>query len=521
MRWRAHRLLFPALAAAGTVPVLAAAGLSGSGACADLDPLASGRAPRAPAEVIHHLQLSAADPVDMKLLCAAWAGASADFGRRRRPPSSARPAAPIRLLFVPRAGERMSLVARELARIHGARVPHEELAGFFGVAVFDAGLDARRALALIESPLLAHVEPDCDGPGFSMTAPVRSAATHAAATGAGAMPCWTRSARGSFPNDPCLPELWGHDLIGWDGSLATLSRSRVVAVLDSGMNCSHEDLAPNLWRPTFGLSAIRGRRGSATACDPGNPHGTQMAGTIAGAMNNGVGLAGVAPRARLLPLRISRVGQGELGSLADIARAIQRAGRSGAHVINVSAKWPVHSHIVYRAIREATEGSQGAQRLLVTGFIGSLGDRGFEEAYPSRYRCLPGVVAAVPLDVPHDPPRSALADVTAEADGRLGAPGVDIVVTTTENRTAGYDLEAAGGASSAAAYVSGAVALAWGTPPLQKCSAGEIRTLMFCRSKRSDSTRHRLVNVEFLSELSRIDRSSSCSSALEALGCRP
>lgn len=415
----------------------------------------------------------------------------------------------------------MSLVARELARVFGARVPREGIVGFFGVAEFDTGIDARRALALVESPLLEYVEPDCDGPGFSMTIPARSEAAHAVIASTGATPCWTRRARESFPNDPCLPELWGHELIGWNGTLAAHSRSRLVAILDSGMNCRHEDLAPNLWRPAHDLGAVHGQRGDATACHPGNPHGTQMAGTIAGAMDNGVGLAGVAPRARLLPLRISRVGQGELGSLADIARAIQFAGRSGAHVINVSAKWPVNSRIVYRAIRAATEGPKGVERLLVTGFIGSLAERGFQEAYPSRYRCLPGVVAAVPLDAPTDQPHYTLDSTDTAADGRLGAPGVDIVVTTTENRNAGYDLEPAGGASSAAAYVSGAIALAWGTPPLRKCSAGEIRALMFCRSKRSSSTRHRVVNVEFLSELSRIDRGSSCSSALETLGCSP
>ena len=57
------------------------------------------------------------------------------------------------------------------------------------------------------------------------------------------------------------------------------------------------------------------------------------------------------------------------------------------------------------------------------------------------------------------------------------------------------------GASSAAAYVSGAVALVWGSPPLNKCDAQQIKQLLFCRSKNSDSTRYPWVNVEFLREL--------------------
>ena len=90
-------------------------------------------------------------------------------------------------------------------------------------------------------------------------------------------------------------------------------------------------------------------------------------------------------------------------------------------------------------------------------------------------------------------------------DGRIQAPGVDIVVTTTENSERGYALSESAGASSAAAYVSGAVALVWGSPPLNKCDAQQIKQLLFCRSKSSDSTRYPWVNVEFLRELANVD----------------
>jgi subtilisin family serine protease len=105
------------------------------------------------------------------------------------------------------------------------------------------------------------------------------------------------------------------------------------------------------------------------------------------------------------------------------------------------------------------------------------------------------------------------------ADGRITAPGVDIVVTTTENSDRGYTLSEAAGASSAAAYVSGTVALVWGSPPLNKCDAQQIKELLFCRSKSSDSTRYPWINVDFLRELSRVDAGSDCGAAMEALGC--
>ena len=104
-------------------------------------------------------------------------------------------------------------------------------------------------------------------------------------------------------------------------------------------------------------------------------------------------------------------------------------------------------------------------------------------------------------------------------DGRIQAPGVDIVVTTTENSERGYALSGSAGASSAAAYVSGAVALVWGSPPLNKCDAQQIKQLLFCRSKSSDSTRYPWVNVEFLRELANLDPGADCQSAMAALAC--
>jgi hypothetical protein len=96
---------------------------------------------------------------------------------------------------------------------------------------------------------------------------------------------------------------------------------------------------------------------------------------------------------------------------------------------------------------------------------------------------------------------------------------VDIVVTTTENSERGYALSGAAGASSAAAYVSGAVALIWGSPPLNKCDAQQIKQLLFCRSKSSDASRYPWINVGFLRELESLDPDAGCRTAMVALGC--
>ena len=87
------------------------------------------------------------------------------------------------------------------------------------------------------------------------------------------------------------------------------------------------------------------------------PHGTEMAGTIGGRMDNGIGVAGVAPNSRLLPIVISRVDRGLLARISTIAAGIDAAVDDGAEIINISAKWPVDSRAISEAIVAAVGGA--------------------------------------------------------------------------------------------------------------------------------------------------------------------
>jgi len=320
-----------------------------------------------------------------------------------------------------------------------------------------------------------------------------------------------------------MDELWGHQKIGWEPTVAARSLPRIVAVLDSGIDASHEDLAPNILPrmdphepPRSQGSLLNARCAMSGKCWP---HGTEMAGTIGGRMDNGIGIAGVAPNSRLVPIVISRVGHGLLARLSTIAEGIDAAVLDNVDVINISAKWPVDSRAISESILSAVGGANSRRRLVVTGYATSLDtDDTVREYFPSQYRCLPGVLAAVPTDMRgHDlfNPKGR----PDPKDGRIQAPGVDIVVTTSENSDRGYILSGSAGASSAAAYVSGAVALVWGSPPLNKCDAQQIKRLLFCRSKSSDSTRYPWVHVDFLRELSKLDAGADCRTAMEQLGC--
>jgi hypothetical protein len=472
-------------------------------------------AARAPDAVMGYLDSLGDERFDLRAACAHWAGA---FSQRHQsavdsPRTSRQLAA--RFIVFPAEGSSQRQLVEWLK--HTGYVRQIERARNFVVVVFSRYMPTERLIAVINATQVGYAEPDCDGPDYLTTSmelvPAVATDRH----------CWQRAARTTFPNDPCLDELWGHKKIGWDSVISARSLPRVVAVLDSGIDAAHEDLARNV---VFRLKAqeaphSQGGKLNARCATSGRcyPHGTEMAGTIGGRMDNGIGVAGVAPNSRLLPIVISRVEHGLLARISTIAAGIDAAVEDGAEIINISAKWPVDSRAISESIVTAVGGPSAVRRLVVTGYATSLDrDDSVREYFPSQYRCLPGVIAAVPTDMRgqelFNPPGRPDAK-----DGRIQAPGVDIVVTTTENSERGYALSGSAGASSAAAYVSGAVALVWGSPPLNKCDAQQIKQLLFCRSKNSNSTRYPWVNVEFLRELANVDPGADCRAAMEALAC--
>jgi hypothetical protein len=466
---------------------------------------------RIPAEVHAYLDQLGTANFDLQAACAHWAGFSS---ARRTAQSLARPegdrGAARLIIFPPATGDvrRLSAFLADTGDVRAIERTRD-----YVVALFAKRLSGERLGQLLDSPEIGYAEPDCDGPDFLATSKgLRTGLTP---------DCWLRSARAVFPNDPCIDELWGHASIGWDSRVAARSLPRIVAVLDSGIDANHEDLKRNIVAPRFVHARSESGRLNARCATSGRcfSHGTQMAGTIAGRMDNGIGVAGVAPNSLMVPIVISSVDTRVLGRLSTIAQGIDAAANSGADIINISAKWPVDSRAISEAIFHAVGGEEARRRLIVTGYTTTLrGDDTLREYYPSRYRCLPGVLAAVPTDMRGRNLSNPKGETFAN-DGRIHAPGVDIVVTTTENSERGYTLSEAAGPSSAAAYVSGAVALVWGSPPLNRCDAQQIKELLFCRSKSSDSTRYPWINVDFLRELAKVDPESECRSAMEALGC--
>jgi len=142
-------------------------------------------------------------------------------------------------------------------------------------------------------------------------------------------------------NDPLYPKQWGLQQINADEAWATSTGAgQVVAVVDSGVDLSHPDLAGKLVAgATFSGCATspngcgNGDWQSGNTTDPPSPHGTHVAGIIAAATNNGIGVAGVAPDAKVMPVKaLTEAG----GSFDEIAAGIRWAVDHGADVINMS-----------------------------------------------------------------------------------------------------------------------------------------------------------------------------------------
>ncbi len=242
------------------------------------------------------------------------------------------------------------------------------------------------------------------------------------------------------PDDPRFDEQLYLSAIkapeAWDRSLGA---DVIIGLVDSGVDLDHEDLAanilPNGW--DFGDDDD----------DPGDElgHGTQVCGIIAAVQNNGLGISGVAPHAKILPVKISQ-GSTDMFTDETVAAAISYAVDNGAAVINLSLGWnDDEDHaVVTEAIADAAEKG-------VT-LVAAAGNRYGPVWFPAK---LEKVLAVSAIDKYNQNVYSAYGP---ELD--LVAPGSgstldDFILTTA--RGGGYTFNK--GTSLSAAMVSGVAAL--------------------------------------------------------------
>ncbi len=223
-----------------------------------------------------------------------------------------------------------------------------------------------------------------------------------------AEPNFIYRATGSPPNDTRFGELWGLEntgqqvngaggtagvdinaLTAWD---INRGGGTVIAIADTGVAKDHPDLVPNLWSnpgeapgnsiDDDGNGKVDDERGWDFVDDDNDPddfgaHGTHVAGTAAAQDGNSLGVAGAAPDAQIMAVRVLD-GDGS-GTNADVADGIAYAAEEGADVINLSLGGPSFSATMSAAIDTAQ-----AQDSLV---VAAAGNQGANNDASPRYPC--------------------------------------------------------------------------------------------------------------------------------------
>jgi serine protease len=228
-------------------------------------------------------------------------------------------------------------------------------------------------------------DPDVESVDFDAEESLPPDELPAQASGSLEAECAAGAARGpgsDAPNDPCFRYQWHLRKLGLPEAwkLGT-GKGVVVAVIDTGVT-KVADLANTRFVPGYNFVA-----NNADASDD-HGHGTHVAGTIAQSTNNKLGVAGVAPDAAIMPLKVLSA-RGS-GSVAAIAQSIRWAADHGANVINMSLGGPSPIGTMASAIKYAR-----GKGVVVVAAAGNDGKG--RVSYPARY---PGVfaVAATQFD---------------------------------------------------------------------------------------------------------------------------
>jgi serine protease len=246
--------------------------------------------------------------------------------------------------------------------------------------------------------------------------------------------------------DPLRSHQWGLDLIHADQAHAvTTGAGAVVAVVDTGIDASHPDLAGRIGP---GWDFVDG---DSTPQD-GNGHGTHVSGIIAADAGNGIGVDSVAPGARIMPVRV--LDSSGSGSDADVASGIDWATDHGAGVINLSlgGTLPTSGLGMQDAISAAIQHALD-QGVIVVAAAGNDGLPFCENnTFGGKVLC----VGAVDKREQRSFYSSFGSGVSLVAPGGSDLPGTDEDVLSTWN-DGGYQELA--GTSQATPHVSGVAAL--------------------------------------------------------------
>lgn len=262
------------------------------------------------------------------------------------------------------------------------------------------------------------------------------------------------------------PEAWAQ---GYKGS------GVVVAVVDTGVDINHPDLMSQLW---VNADEVAGNgidddhngyiddisgwdfAGGDNNPDDQNGHGTHVAGSIA-ADDNGFGATGVAPNAKIMPVRV--LGSNGSGTAAAVAAGIRYAADNGADIINLSLGGALSS-VIQSAIQYAL-----SRDVLVVSAAGN--ESASTPSYPARFSAALANVISVGAYSSSGALASFSNRVGSSGAVQVDAPGVGVYSTYIDGRYGTLS-----GTSMATPQVAGLAALALSANP--SLTASQLRTLI-------------------------------------------
>jgi len=297
----------------------------------------------------------------------------------------------------------------------------------------------------------------------------------------------------AFPNDTRFEELWGMHNTGQTGGTidadidapeawnVITDSNVIVAVIDSGVDYTHLDLAANMWVNQAEYN------GTSSVDDDGNGyiddvygydfctydddandpdpyddhgHGTHCSGTIGAVGNNDEGVTGVCWSVKIMALKF--IASSGYGWSYDAIKCIEYAVDNGAKVLSNSWRYyEGNPHFTdVQALKDAIEAADANGVI----FVAAAGNEGINNdsnpAYPASYNCN-NIISVMATD--HKEQRSIWGGDSSNfglTTVDLAAPGSDILSCLP-----GSDYESWGGTSMATPHVAGACALVWAANP--------------------------------------------------------
>ncbi|MEZ4864733.1 MAG: CARDB domain-containing protein [Caldilineaceae bacterium] len=296
------------------------------------------------------------------------------------------------------------------------------------------------------------------------------------------------------PDDPDFDKLWGLRNVGQTGGLngadvsameawdvSTGSKDIVIAIIDTGIDYNHEDLAANIWvnkkecPQGYGKCQADGKDddnngyvddfyGANTINDTGEimddfGHGTHVAGTIGGVGNNGTGVVGVNWNIQILGCKfLSASGSGTTSNAIKCFNYVDELkNKQGYNIVLTSNSWG--GGLYSEALLEAMGGPNAPLHVCAAGNANSS-----RISYPAGYE-LDNIISVAATD--HEDLYASFSNWGADWVD-LAAPGVDIYSTVPQGSCAMCDssgYRSASGTSMATPHVSGAAALVWAKYP--------------------------------------------------------